>query len=443
MNVVARTPAGIRPASVLQVALLVSLVSNLGRIPVFSTGESMAPLLVNDLATALVLASAAAVMAQRQSLQLDSVALCALLFAGIGGMSAIAAVPRFGLTGFELAVSLAYLARWVFYLGVYVAVTNTVKRASVDGVWQALEAMLLIFAAFGIVQSIFLPGFAQIVYPNSRIRYDFDEQGHRLVSTVLDPNIAAMMILFGLLVYIGRLSTGARVPLWKPTLLFVAFVLTLSRSGLLGLVFGGLVILLSRGVSKRALRFGLGLAFLVVLSLPRLVPFLQDYNKLSFGGSAAGRLENLAQVLTAFIAAPWIGVGFNTFGFYMERHGGVDRLGLPFQSSDGGLLFAAAMTGVIGLAVFLWMLLLLFLRCRAVWRDLRATPNERGLSLGVGAGVVALCIHSVFVNSLFSTAVLLPLWVLAGLIFAIYSDIRSGSPAVTPATSGAVVLTSA
>lgn len=435
--------AVLRPVLALQAALLVSVVSNLGRIPVFSTGDATnAPLLVNDIAVAIVIAAGLMVAARNRSLRMDDVAITAALFALVGGLSAVAAVPKYGLSGFELAVSLAYLARWLFYFALYVVIINTVSRRDVEGVWKALEWMLLAFALFGIVQSLFLPGFAQMVYPDSRVRFDWDEQGHRLVSTVLEPNIAAAMILLGLLVHLGRLSTGANVAGWKPLVLFTALVMTLSRSGALALLVGGLVILAARGLSKRVMQFGAALLVLLAVSLPRLIPFMQQYDKLSFGGSAAGRLVNLAQVLTAFLDSPWIGVGFNTFGFYMERQG-VDRMGLPFQSSDGGLLFAAAMTGVIGVGIYCMMLFAVFRRCRAVWRSPHFTPDERGLCLGVAAGIAALCAHSLFVNSLFSTAVLLPLWALWGLTFAIRTNAGAEPIPTTGSIPCAVVLTGA
>lgn len=426
--------AAVRPTVVLQFALLASLVSNLGRIPVFSTGDDTnAPILVNDIAIALMLLAGAIVIAQRRSLRLDIVAGAALLFAFVGGASAVAGIPKYGLTTFELAVSLAYLARWLFYLAIYVVVINVVRRRDVMPVWRALEWMLIIFAIFGIFQSIFLPGFAQMVYPDSRLRFDWDPQGHRLVSTVLEPNIAAAMLLLGLTVQLGQLTTGAKVPTWKPALLFVAMVFTLSRSGGLGLIFAGFVILAARGLSARLMRFGALLAFAALLSLPKLIPFMLEYDKLSLGGSAAGRLVNLAQALQAFMDSPIFGVGFNTFGFFMERQG-VDRLGLPFQSSDGGLLFAAAMTGIVGLSIYLYMMACVIRRCRGIWRSTEFTPEERGLAVGVAAGIVGLCVHSTFVNSLFSTSVLLPLWVLWGLTFCIArrDEAPQPAPAVLP-----------
>jgi O-antigen ligase len=284
--------------------------------------------------------------------------------------------------------------------------------------------MLLIFAAFGVVQAAFLPGFAQLVYPESRAYLDWDIQGHRLVSTVLEPNIAAAMLLVGLLVQLAQLSVGVRVARWRPLLLFVALVLTLSRSGALGLVSGVATILLARGLSKRLLRWIVVVTGLVLLALPKLITFASSYGKFSTGGSAAARVVSWVQALRVFRDHPLFGIGFNTFGFVQERYG-YTRFGTAAYSSDGGLLFIAVLTGVVGLAVYMWMLYAIVRRCRAIWRDHELPPEYRGLAIGMTAVIVGLCVDSVFVNSLLTTFVMELFWILCALIFSIASEERS------------------
>ena len=97
----------VRVASIVQLALAGVLIGNLGRIPVFSTGDRQAPVLVNDLFVAAVLCAGALNSVQKRSLIIDRVALWALTFAVIGGVSTLLSVQRFGLTPFEVAVSLS------------------------------------------------------------------------------------------------------------------------------------------------------------------------------------------------------------------------------------------------------------------------------------------------------------------------------------------------
>ena len=409
----------LRAVDVLRGAIALLVIANLGRIPVFSTGDREAPLLVNDLCVAAVVSAGILVSLTRRSFQLDRVGLAALCFAGVGGFSAIYSASRFGLTSFELFVSLAYLARWVLYLSLYLVIVNVVRASDVTPVWRALEASVLLIAGFGIVQAIFLPGFAQIVYPESRPVLDWDIQGHRLVSTILEPNIAGAMIMSILLIQLAQYSVGASVPSWKPLVLFVALVLTLSRSAAVGLVFGIGVIVLVYGIPKRLLRFAGVIALIVLATLPKLIAFAAAYGKFSLSGSAASRLTSWAIDFRVFLDHPWIGIGFNTYGFVAERFYGIPRLGGSNYSNDGGLLFAGVMTGVTGVAVLLWMFRLVIRRCQAVWRAPSVSAEHRGIAIGTAAVVVAICVHSVFVNSLFTTFVMEIMWVLLGLTFAI------------------------
>jgi len=330
----------------------------------------------------------------------------------------------------------------MLYFAVYLVLINVVQRRDVNGIWAAVEAVLLAFAAFGVVQAAFLPGFAQLVYPDSRAYLDWDPQGHRLVSTVLEPNIAAAMLLVGLLVELAQISVGVRVPRWRPLLFFVALVLTLSRSAALGLVSGVGTILIVRGLSKRLLRWICVVAVLVIVSLPRLMTFATAYGKFSTSGSAAARVLSWVQALRVFRDHPWFGIGFNTFGFVQERYGYV-RFGTAAYSSDGGLLFIAVLTGLIGVSVYVLMLWTLVRRCRSIWRDHDLPAEHRGLAIGTAAVIVGLCIDSVFVNSLLTTFVMELFWILTALTFAIASARRvSGDPrtAIVASLSGLPML---
>jgi hypothetical protein len=92
------------------------------------------------------------------------------------------------------------------------------------------------------------------------------------------------------------------------------------------------------------------------------------------------------------------------------------------------------MTGVVGLALLFWMFILIYRRCASVWRARIANAEHRGIAIGTLASIVAIGVHSVFVNSLFTTFVMEIMWVLVGLTFAIARDAtqaaRSASPSV-------------
>ncbi len=215
-------------ARVLQVALLLLAVGNLGRIPIADSAGKQAPFLINDFVVLGILTIASVEAMRRRAFKVDWTAGLGILFAIIGATAAILATPHFGLSGFELAFSLAYLFRWLAYFGLYVAAINVLTREDVRGLIGAFDATVLIFSIFGILQAAFLPGFAQLVYPESVVYADWDPQGHRLVSTFLDPNYAGALIVIGLLLYAGRIASGERVPIWRVAVLLTALLLTLA-----------------------------------------------------------------------------------------------------------------------------------------------------------------------------------------------------------------------
>lgn len=406
----------LRTAVVLQVVLLLMVVANLGRIPVFSTGERDAPILVNDIAVAVLIVTAGLAMLQQRSMRLDRTAFCALTFAALGLLSAVLGVPRFGLTATEVLIGLAYLARWLFYFAVYIVVINAVRLRDVDAVWSAFEKAVLIFAAFGIVQSALFPDFALMVYPDARAYDDWDPQGRRLVSTLLDPNFAGALILMPLLVHLGMLAAGARLPAWKPVLLFAALLLTLSRSSLLAFVVAGAVLLTLTGLSRRLLKWAAAVGVLLLAALPKLLELAASFGKLSISdASSALRIVAWLRGLQVFADNPVIGIGFNTWGFVQERYGW-ERSAASTYGLDGGLLFIAVLTGVVGLALYLGILGLAAARARRVWRDTTRSPEHRGMGAGVVAITVMIVVHSMFTNSILLPILMESLWVLWGLV---------------------------
>jgi O-antigen ligase len=373
--------------------------------------------LFNELAVGGVLALAALACLKARSLRLDGVALLAIAFAGVGAASAVAGAARFSLSPAQLTVALAYLARWLVYFGVYVVIVNTATTDDARPLWRTYERTALAFAAFGVVQSIFLPGFAQLVFPEDRSGVRWDHQGHRLVSTLLDPNFAGAFVLVPLLVLLARLSFGERVSRWKLALLGTAILLTVSRSTLLALIAGLLVLAAARGVERRLARVLTGAAIVIAPFAPLLLQFAASFNKLRIDDSAMLRFVSWLRALTVLADNPWFGIGFNNYAFVQDAYGFEP---LPIGSGfslDGGVLFIAVMTGVVGAALYFWMIRVVMRRCRAVWRDPAEGAWVRGTALGTAAATVAVLVHSVFVNSLLLPFILEALWLLWGIVF--------------------------
>jgi O-antigen ligase len=424
----------VRPVGALRWAVLALMVANIGRVPVLPGTGRDTSVVLNDLFITLLVFLGAMGAFARKSLKLDWVAIVALTFAAVGIASAVLGVPRFGFTPMQLALSLGYPARWLVYFGIYVFVINYVQQKDVNAVWGALETTILVMTAFGVFQAIFLPNFTQMIYAGAADTVGWDQQGHRLVSTVLEPNIMAAMIVLVLLVSLARISMGVEIALWKPVLLLGGLALTISRSGILALMVGSLVILAARGLSIKLIRFFGVVTLLIVAVLPRLIAFAAAYGKFNMGenSSAGVRLYAWAVAISTVVEHPIIGVGFNSYGYYKQATG-MSAKNVSDFSSDGGLLFVAVMTGLVGLLIYSGMLAVVVHRCRSIWRNPQISASDRGLAIGVAGGVFAIIVHSLFVNAMFTTFVMEIMWLGWGLVYVIAANARREQAGVSPA----------
>ncbi len=428
--------ASLRMVHLLQLTVALLFAGQLGRVPLLMAGQKDAPLLLVDVLVVAVFGAGLLLALSGRSLKVDRTGALALAFAAAAGVSTALAIPHFELTVTEFAFSSAYLVRWLLYFGLYLAVINFVRRSDVFAVVDSWRMGILIFTGFGILQAVFLPNFAQRVFPGADLYLDWDPQGHRLVSTFLDPNFAGAFIAMGLLVLLAMLSYGAAVPRWQLLVLFVGLALTLSRGALLAFMAGACVIVAGRGLSRRLVRLAAPGAVLGVAMLPWVLEYAIRYNKLFIDASALTRVVGWLKAIALFLEYPVFGIGFNTLGFVSQRLGD-DTIARASFGLDGGLLFIAVLTGTVGVTLYCTIFGSALWRCRQVWHNPSQAPAERGLALGTAAASVAILVHSVFLNTLLYPFLLVPLWVLWGLVFLIRRPIqeevavgRSGSRSI-------------
>ncbi len=417
--------AGVRPVRVLCLAVAGLVVGNLGRAPVLIRGPEY-PVLLNDLFVGAVLVIAALACLQARRLRVDAVVGVALLFAAVGVGAGLWAAQKYGISAAELLGSFAYLGRWLAYFGLYVAVLNVARDDDAPVIWSAIERMVLAFAAFGVFQVFAFEHFAQTVYPQGPNILTWDYQGHRLVSTLLDPNFAGILIVLPLLVQAAQVSFGVAVRSWKPVLLLAALLMTVSRGAILAFAAGLLVILAARGLRPRlAKAFGL-VGLVTVPFLPVIIGFALSFQKFSIDESAMARVQSWLRAITVITDNPVFGVGFNTYQYVRRAYGWAVADNLPAAGLDGGLLFVTVLTGFVGLALYLALLGLVVARCRRLWRDAAAPPAARAFALGTTAWTVALVLHSATVNSLLLPFLMEPLWLIAGVVYLYTRAHRTG-----------------
>jgi O-antigen ligase len=384
---------------------------NVGRIPSAALGGRSTPLVAADLAVALVWAFLCLALAAGAVRPLvDRVATAAAAFIGVALLSTALAFSRYRLGATDGFGVLAFLVRWVAYFGWYLFPLWCLTRDESRAAWRDIERAILAIAVFGIAQSAFLPGFAQIVHDGSGMP-TWDVQGRRLVSTLLDPNFAGILIVVGIVARLARIAEGMRERALPLVVLAVALLLTVSRSAIAALIVALVVIAFARGLKLALFRV---IAVGVVLVLPflsLLISFAAGFNKLGYDASAAQRLIPWTRAIRLLLEHPWLGVGFNAVQQAQEAHGW-RPVGGADVSLDGGLLFVAAMTGLIGLWLYVRILWRVWRSARRAWRDRGAPPEHRAHAVASAAVLAAVVVHSLFVNSLLLPFVMQVLWVM-------------------------------
>jgi O-antigen ligase len=206
-----------------------------------------------------------------------------------------------------------------------------------------------------------------------------------------DPNHLGIMLIMPLLILTPLyLRLDTRHPLRRPLVLLLAFLLllelaTLSRSGLLGLTAGFLVLAVPyrrRFLSKRLIAPLGGVALIVTLVVVHWWSFfgavLRSRLKTS-GGSENAHLAVYGFIGPVLHSHPLLGLGLNNFSVYYAFVTGKTNWG-P-HSFYVALLVETGLIGTIAFAVFLWYVFTRLKYARALGRALAAAQDPRTTEL--------------------------------------------------------------
>lgn len=404
----------VTPRTLVALGAITLSLGNLARIPAGSLGGRSAPIVLGDLLLLPLWLTLMTVLARRlRPWPLDGVTKWALAFVVVAVLSLVNASRLWSLGVAGAVGPAAFLVRWVLYAGWFWLVTVCLDADDAHAGVAVVQRGILAIAAFGIIQSVFLPGFAQMVpWGGGNLRWD--EQGNRLVSTLLDPNFAGILIVTALLLELARDAEQLPTRIGRLLLLGVAVLLTLSRSSILALIVGVAALLVARGVRRKLVGILLAGVVALVPFLALFLSFAARFNKLEIDNSAMQRFIPWTRSLTMIADHPWLGVGFNAVPAAQAAYGW-KTIGGADVSLDGGLLFVATMTGIPGLVVYSGLIVSALLTCRLVWRRAEE-PRARALAAGTGAATVAVLVHSLFTNSLLLPFVMQVLWLLWGAV---------------------------
>jgi hypothetical protein len=237
------------------------------------------------------------------------------------------------------------------------------------------------------------------------------ENVYRTNALTLDPNHLAIMLVIPLLVLLPvylRLERGHRLRL--PIALVLAFLAivaltTLSRSGLLGIAVGILVLALAYGrrlVSPRVLVPVLLAAAVVAVVVAQRTGFFETVlrSRTSLGGGSTRVHLEIYELLPPVISdKPFFGLGLNTFSQYYEFVTGKTNWG-----PHSYYIAVLSETGIVGAILFLTYLVYLFRRLAALRRIGRrlaeagdaTAARVRPLGWGLTAALVGTLVANVF-----------------------------------------------
>jgi len=316
-----------------------------------------------------------------------------LLFSSLALISLF--VNSFRFSGLEVLVSSLYLVRWVVYAGLYfilVDLKNEFKRN--------LSCYLLIIgsfmAVFGLIQYFLWPNLKALEV------LQYDPHFYRVAGTFLDPGFTGLILALTLIlltVFSWQKKNKRWWLLWP--FLFVTLLLTYSRASWLAFLVGIGIVLFY----KRAFKF----FFLVIVLLGLSWFFIPqpsgEGGKLGRTYSIEARLENYQEAFSIFKKHPLLGVGFNTYRYTQRDYNLLSKEEWQTSQSaagaDSSLLFILATTGILGFLSYLWL----------YFKALRGSK-----SLLIIASIIAMIIHSFFLNSLFYPWVMAWFWVLLAII---------------------------
>ena len=314
-----------------------------------------------------------------------------------------------------------YVLKYVEYFVVYYMVVNNLTDRS--------QAWRLVVAAFLTAVIVSLIGAAQIP-SGQRVSAPFE--GNEGEPNTLGGYLLFMMaIAGGIALETTRIRTRI-VCLGLVALMGLPFVYTLSRASFLGVPF----VLAAFALLSRRRRLMGGLILVLVVASPVVVVLLPKpvvqrvlytfepevgqptvkLGRVAFDPSTSARLMSAMQALEGWAKRPILGYGVTGFGFM-----------------DAQYFRTLVETGVIGLAVFLWLVWSALRSGVASFRTL-ANPEERGLALGFVAGLVGLLVHGIGANTLIIVRVMEPFWFFAAVVVAlpILAAAESAAPPKTP-----------
>lgn len=391
----------------LGILLIALLAGQLIRIKIPGS-EGGAILLLDIVVPIVVLAWILRRLFERKTRKINFLALPIVSFVIIAGFSFI--LGSSALQTNEIMISFFYLARWIAYAGIYFVIADRASEKDFRKILWILVIAGLIFALGGIWQYIYFPNFSQMA-----ALAGWDPHYYRVLSSFFDPNFAGGFLAMILLLILYLMFTAKK---WEEKFglfiiflpILLAFILTYSRSSYLAfaimLSFIGLV------RYPKIFLAGTIIALVVIFSFPKAVQRIEGARKIDVTASA--RIQSWQKAWQIITDYPVFGVGYNAFAFVQQQYGFIETTKVHSAAgSDSSLLTILATTGFLGLGAYLAIWLVLMAKS---WQIFKRRSPYQYFGLIFLTIILGLFAHSQFVNSLLYPAIMIYIWILAGLL---------------------------
>ena len=297
---------------------------------------------------------------------------------------------------------LAYCIRFFLYSGLYFVVSGE-RRIR----WEIfLYRTGVVFTLLGIIQYVLYPNLRNLSY------LGWDPHYYRLFSTFLDPNFAGLFIVvtFFLGLHIYRIVKKKYWIIFSQLLLIIALILTLSRSSWLAFLVPFVWLIWKKRLWKFFIGIGIFIICLFFLPLPyrQITPIFRQE-------TALARANNWIYSIELVKQKPIFGYGFNLLRSIQEpvTSQPVDsQLSHASAGLDNSFLFVLVTTGIIGGTAWIYLLVSMGKMGIYLMRSKKNTMLGETYILTISA----ICIHSLFVNSLFYPWIMIWMWILAGVV---------------------------
>lgn len=305
-------------------------------------------------------------------------------------------------------ISALYIVRMLAYFSVYLSVINLLQRKILNSgkIIKYLSITGVILAIIGWLQYFLYPDLRNLFY------LGWDPHYKRIFSTFFDPNYFGLMMvltLITLFTWKESLRNTFQVAGWfilKGTpgrwilvgFIFFTLLFTYSRSSFMALLISVSYYMFIK--KKIALLLILILIFFTgIFFLPRPAGAGTQLERIF---SINERITSMYHGIQMILKHPVLGVGYNSLRYAKIQFGFIDPDQANIHSSAGienSFIFVTATTGLIGLIIYLIILTKIYINAN----------NFVRISL------VAIFVHSLFLNSFFFPPVMMWFWIIAAL----------------------------